>query len=210
MTAFNPADVNRDAHGKFAPGSTGVTSPDVLDDDVTISIGPRGSGADQIEYFRTSHSDGSYVEYGDDEYGSRFAQHYDAQNRLHRDGGPAVVSDVAVEWYQHGVLARDVDEGPASIYSDGTVSYSDFGIRASPGRDTIEPHGVSRVTRRNPNGAQQTYFYYPGTQFGDQVDYGDTNEDTHPDNRLDDFGPTEKYFHEHDPEWVTGQGTLNP
>lgn len=47
---------------------------------------------------------------------------YDERNRLHRDGGPAVIlADGTEHWMQHGKHHRI--DGPAIIYPDGRIRW---------------------------------------------------------------------------------------
>lgn len=58
----------------------------------------------------------SYLSF--DEYGRQF--YMNENDELHREDGPALIDDVAEEWWVNGYLHRE--DGPAIIYRDGADS----------------------------------------------------------------------------------------
>src|SRR5689334_3476395 len=55
-------------------------------------------------------------------------EHRDAQGRLHRADGPALIhANGSVKWYRHGVRHRD--GAPACIYVNGTRKWYEDGVR---------------------------------------------------------------------------------
>lgn len=153
MSTQGPDDVNRDAAGRFAPGSTAGTDPAVLNDSSGVVSVERSNGPS----------------------GRRYARYLDADKMEHRDDGPAIISEDIIAWCQHGDLERNPDEGPAQILPGGRAQFFTGGDFCQPTPEQVLHAGLVSVERSNG----QKVTYYPGDDYAQSVenpDYEMTNQ----------------------------------
>lgn len=145
MTSFNENDVNRASDGKFAAKTTGETDPSTLGSTGNVTVA--STSYDGTPMYREDFEDGTYRHFVVDDFDpdKQFSTYYDADGKIHRDGGPAQIDKNDISWYQHGVVTRDPHEGPAWIGNDGSCGYMvDGKTVADPGSAAMREQGVEK------------------------------------------------------------------